>query len=146
MDSSGELLALRLALIAIIFGFILVAAFTMRVGLRGEPRRARVVAAGAARLLVVGPGETGLVTGDAFELAGEMTIGRDPAAGIVLADTSVSATHAVIWRANDGWRIRDNDSTNGTFVGARPAGARGLLLRGGEQLTLGSVVLRFSAG
>lgn len=147
MGGTTELLALRLVLIGIIFVFALTAALVLRSGLR--PARATPVpgrlraARGGARLVLVGPGQSGLPAGAEFALAGEMTVGRDAESGIVLADPSVSGQHAIVARVAQGWRLTDLGSTNGTFVNGRRVDGRGVLLRSGDQVAVGAVALRF---
>ncbi|MGE5596349.1 MAG: FHA domain-containing protein [Hyphomicrobiales bacterium] len=147
MNDSTELLVLRLVLIAIIFLFVLAAAFAMRAGLRRPAQTvspaARRTASAGPRLIVVAPASTGLPVGTEFALAPEMTLGRDPTNGIILGDASVSARHARIEQTRQGWRIADLGSTNGTLVNGRPLNGRATALRGGEQLAFGAVVLRF---
>ena len=142
----NELLVLRLALIAVVFAFVSAVAISLRSGLApvraaapspAAPRRQR-----GWRLVVVAPGDTGLAPGAEFSLAGSMTIGRDMSAGIVLGDSSVSSHHAAIERVQGGWRLTDLGSTNGTSVGGRPIGPGGAVLKGGEKIGLGAVVLR----
>ncbi len=146
MSDSIELMLLRLTLLAIIFLFLLAAAFAMRAGLR---RPQPVAPAGRAfrgtgpKLVVVSPANTGLPVGAEFPLAAEMSLGRDPSNGIVLGDSSVSGRHALIQQTRQGWRIADLGSTNGTLVNGRPLDGRAALLRGGEQVALGAVVMRF---
>ena len=147
MSGSNELLLLRLALIGIIFLFVLIAARTMRSGVRStmvaaRPRQAAPRVAGM-RLVVTSPGETGLAPGAEFAVAGTMTLGRDADNGIVLGDGSISNQHARMERVRDGWRIVDLGSTNGTFVNGRGVAGGGVVLRGGEQISLGAVTLRF---
>ena len=147
MSGSNELLLLRLALIGIIFLFVLIAARTMRSGVRStmvaaRPRQAAPRVAGM-RLVVTSPGETGLSPGAEFAVAGTMTLGRDADNGIVLGDASISNQHARMERVRDGWRIVDLGSTNGTFVNGRGVDGGGVVLRGGEQISLGAVTLRF---
>jgi len=145
MSSGTELLLLRLGLILIIFAFVFVVAQTMRSGLRlpaGSPQR-DVQARRGPRLVVVFPGETGLAPGEEFPVAGVMSLGRDASNGIVLPDPSVSTRHAELARRRDDWRLTDLGSTNGTSVNGRPVDGRGVALRGGEQITLGTIVLRF---
>ena len=145
MSGSTELLLLRLALIAVIFLFVALVAMSLRGSV--EPRRS-VRAAGSAgrwRLVVVRPGETGLVRGTEFILAGTMVIGRDGRAGIILADSSVSTRHASVERVSDGWKVTDLGSTNGTLLEGAVVGERGVVARGKERLTVGSVVLQFSS-
>ena len=142
----NELLILRLALIAIVFIFVSAVAITLRSGL--APGRAAAPSPAAPRrqrgwrLIVVAPGDTGLAPGVEFAVAGSMTIGRDMSAGIVLGDPSVSGHHAAIERIQGGWRLTDLGSTNGTSVGGRPIGPGGAVLKGGEKIGLGAVVVR----
>ncbi|MEP7216332.1 MAG: FHA domain-containing protein [Anaerolineaceae bacterium] len=146
MSGSGELLLLRLALIAIIFLFVLVTALTMRAGLRTTVPLARprqpVPARMGMRLLVMSPGETGLLPGAEFAVAGTMTLGRDSDNGIVLGDASISNRHARLERVRDGWQLTDLGSTNGTFVNGRGIYGGGVVLRGGEQISFGAVTMR----
>lgn len=144
----NELLVLRLGLIVAIFAFVAAVAVALRSGL--VPARAAAPSSAAPRrqrgwrLVVVAPGDTGLVPGAEFSVAGSMTIGRDMSAGIVLADPSVSSRHAAIERVQGGWRLTDLGSTNGTSVGGRPLGPGGGILKGGEKIGLGAVVLRLA--
>ena len=145
MSDSTELLVLRLALIGMVFLFVLLAGVVLRSGLRprraAEPAPSRV--RGGPRLVVITPGTTGLHPGSEFELAGEMTIGRDGGNGIVLADPSVSGRHAAIMRVGRDWTVSDLGSTNGTLVNGRAVDGRGFPLRGGEKVVFGAVVLRY---
>jgi hypothetical protein len=144
VNNGDELLYLRLGLIAVIFVFALLTAITMRMGIRAPAARAAaVVRRGPARLIILGPANTGIEPGTAFDLAGEMTIGRDARNGIVLSDASISGRHASVAAGGRGWRITDLGSTNGTLVNGAPIDGRGVLLRGGEEVTFGSVVFRF---
>ena len=149
MSGSTELLVLRLALIAILFLFLLAAAFAMRSGLqRPVAAPARSAARRASRgpkLVVLSSANTGLPAGTEFSLAGEMTIGRDASNGIILGDVSVSGRHAAIQETGRGWRIADLGSTNGTLVNGRSLDGRAMLLRGGERISCGAVVLQFEA-
>jgi pSer/pThr/pTyr-binding forkhead associated (FHA) protein len=148
MRSSAELLTLRLGLIALIFLFVLITALTMRSGLRlttvlqSGTGRAR---SSSPRLILLAPGETRLEPGTEFPVAGQMSLGRDPGNGIVLGDPSVSGIHASFERVRGGWRLTDLGSTNGTTMNGRQVDGRGVLLKGGERLSLGTVVLRFQA-
>jgi hypothetical protein len=146
VSSSTELLVLRLALIAIIFVFVALAALTMQRGLAGSPARppraARERIAPGARLVILSPAGTGLQPGDEFALAGEMTIGRDDDNGIVFGDASVSGRHALLVEQQAGWRLTDLGSTNGTLVNGRLLAGRPVRLRGGERIAFGSVVVQ----
>lgn len=52
-----------------------------------------------------------------------LTLGRGRPPALLLADTRISRAHCTLAHADAGWRIRDEDSRNGTFVdGARIRG------------------------
>lgn len=148
MSGSTELLLLRLAMLALILGFAWVVTLSLRQS--WIPRSANVAerrspSARGWRLVVVAPGDSGLAAGMEFGLAGSMTIGRDGEAGILIAESSVSSRHAAIERVQGGWKLSDLGSTNGTTANGRPVGPGGVLLRGGERIGLGTVVVRLAA-
>lgn len=143
MTDSVELLLLRLAIFAVIFGTCAAIVRSLRANYlprpvaetpRPEPR--------PWRLLLESPGESGVPPGTSYRLAGLMEIGRDGGAGIVIGDPSVSARHARLERVARGWLLRDLGSTNGTYVEGRPVPPGGLILAGGERIQLGAVVFR----
>jgi DNA-binding NtrC family response regulator len=70
-----------------------------------------------------------------------ITLGRSRQCEVVVPDDSVSRMHAQIRREGDRYRLRDLDSTAGTFLG----GSRitDAFLRPGDELRLGQVELRF---
>lgn len=146
---ADELLLLRLALLAVVFAFALVAAATMRSGLRSRvrsaPRAADAPPLAAASVVVAGPGQTGIAAGTRFVLSGATVLGRSPDAGIVLGDPSISAEHATLEPYRGRWRLTDLGSTNGTIVNGRHVDERGRLLHAGDVITLGTVLLRFQA-
>lgn len=148
MTESAELLVLRLALLGVIFAFVLMASAY----LRGSTRARSVVQpvrgapyTGDARIVVVSAGDSGLAPGTEFALAGKMTLGRDESSSIVLRDDSVSAWHAEIERTRRGWYVTDLDSTNGVLVSGQAVGGRRARLQGGEEIAIGAVILRFQA-
>lgn len=143
MTDSAELLTLRLALIGVLLLFVLVVAGTMRGGLRTAAPGSRNVRSSGPKLVLLAPASTGYQPGTEFFVAGVMVLGRDGESGIVLGDASVSGAHAQLEREANGWRIVDLGSTNGTLVNGRDVGRRGAGLKGGEQISIGSVVLRF---
>jgi two-component system, NtrC family, response regulator HydG len=72
--------------------------------------------------------------------AGPLLVGTSVACELVLGDRGVSRRHAALELEGNWLRVRDLDSTNGTFVnGLR---VREALLEGGETLRLGEVLLR----
>ncbi|MFO0562138.1 MAG: sigma 54-interacting transcriptional regulator [Polyangiales bacterium] len=69
-----------------------------------------------------------------------MTVGRSAACDLTLLDRSVSALHALVLPCETGWEIRDENSTNGTWIdGVRVSSAK---LRPGIELAFGRVVVR----
>lgn len=77
-------------------------------------------------------------------LTAELTVGRDPQAGLVLADAGASRCHARLRLGEDGAaEVEDLGSKNGLRLnGRRLAGGRAAL-RHGDELLLGATVLRF---
>ena len=71
---------------------------------------------------------------------GSFTIGRDAACDLVLADMTVSRTHAGLLRVADGWLLSDAGSTNGTRLnGWRVTDP--VPVRAGDQVTFGAMTL-----
>lgn len=141
MSGPTELLVLRLGLIALIFLFVAVVAVSLN-GSIGRSAPARAPRPAGARLVVVRPGESGLTQGTQFVLAGSMIVGRDPGAGIIIGDSSVSTRHASIERVDGSWVVTDLGSTNGTFVDGRQVDSRGAAVRPRARVTFGNVVLQ----
>ncbi len=93
--------------------------------------------------LVVSSGSS---AGRAFELGSRLVVGRDEGCDLVLEDERVSRRHCVFAPNPDGTvALEDLGSANGTFVGGeRVAGP--VVLRGGEEVRVGSTVLRVEGG
>lgn len=70
-----------------------------------------------------------------------LTIGRDAARDVVLADPDVSRLHAQVWVRGDQVFVEDQRSTNGTFIDGRAASGP-TELADGSLLTVGSQVLK----
>ena len=144
MSESTELLLLRLGLLALMLGFVWAVSLSLRRGLMPLPTRRTAPAPRRSgwRLTLEFPGDSNLPAGAEFGLAGRMNIGGSSEAGIMLSENSVSYEHAAIERVQGGWRLTDLRSTNGTAVNGREIPPNGVLLRGGEQLSFGAVVMR----
>jgi hypothetical protein len=69
-------------------------------------------------------------------------IGRSPSVEIPLADETVSAVHARVWRKADRWWVEDLDSRNGTFLNQIPV-AKEEILCSGDRIRVGRIVLEF---
>ncbi len=69
-------------------------------------------------------------------------IGRSPSVEIPLADETVSAVHARVWRKADRWWVEDLDSRNGTFLNQIPV-AKEEILCSGDRIRVGRILLEF---
>ncbi|HEX3272120.1 MAG TPA: FHA domain-containing protein [Ktedonobacterales bacterium] len=87
-------------------------------------------------------GETGALAGRRWELIEKTTrIGRDPAAAIIVQDSSVSRFHAQITRQASGYYLADLESSNGTQVNGEPVSEPHRIVAG-DVLRFGEVVFR----
>jgi len=76
-----------------------------------------------------------------LQLGDELTIGRAPSCGLVLAaDNFVSAHHARVFRVSEQYWVEDLGSTNGTLLNGRPLVGRAPLRRG-DRLQVGRTPL-----
>lgn len=90
------------------------------------------VESGQAVLVVrrgAGEGTSYLLTGDV------VVAGRAPDADLFLDDVTVSRNHAEFRREEDGWRLRDTESLNGTYVNRHRVDDR--LLSPGDEVQIG---------
>jgi DNA-binding NtrC family response regulator len=69
------------------------------------------------------------------------TVGRHPTNDLVLNDRQVSGVHLDLHRVGNRVRVRDNGSTNGTWIG--PHRVTEVELAPGGEVTVGSTLLRF---
>jgi transcriptional regulator with GAF, ATPase, and Fis domain len=91
-----------------------------------------------AKLVVV----TGPDIGRELEIGKpRVTGGRSIISDLVLADKAVSGTHFEVICRDDGYRLRDLDSRNGTYVG--DLRLREVFLRPGNQFRVGQTEIRF---
>ncbi len=80
------------------------------------------------------------------ELAGATTVGRAADNAIVLDDSSVSRTHAMLLVEDDDVLLLDLESSNGTAVNGRPAlPDEPVRLADGDVVTIGKIILRYEA-
>ncbi len=75
----------------------------------------------------------------------EYSIGTDESNDLIIRDSSVSRRHAQIRRQRRKWQVIDCQSTNGTYVGERNAGAW-TPLRDGAELRFGAARFIFRSG
>ena len=149
-------LALRLALVLVLYAFLVAVLRAAREGLRSapeEPAPAAVIEqplapvarsaiqprTAALQLVVVDGGESGLPPGLALSVEPGTVVGRGTAASLVVADSTVSSTHARFEQGRRGWQVVDLGSTNGTYVDERRVSGEAAALKRGAALRLGTV-------
>lgn len=76
-------------------------------------------------------------TGEVWESADLLRIGRNPESDILLFDRVVSRYHALLWAHQGRWWIRDLDSRNGTRLNNEPLRLP-RAIHGGEEISLGA--------
>jgi diguanylate cyclase (GGDEF)-like protein len=74
----------------------------------------------------------------------EMTIGRATTADICVSQDSVSRTHATVMIDESGVKIRDNESTNGTYVNDHKI--HEAYLKDGDLIKVGRSIFKFLTG
>jgi pSer/pThr/pTyr-binding forkhead associated (FHA) protein len=134
MVPEAVIVALRIVILVLLWGFVLAAVVAVRHDIFGgrrmtpapprpaapspakpAPTKAPAPEATAPRQLVVTDGP---LAGTSLPLAGgSISIGRSPDSTLVLRDDFASTHHARLSRRETGWVIEDLGSTNGTFVG-----------------------------
>lgn len=79
------------------------------------------------------------VAGDAIQIEGDQAaVGRREGCEVLLADKSVSRSHARLEKRSDGWYVVDNGSANGTFVNGRRVEDAKL----GDEVSFGDITFR----
>ncbi len=76
-----------------------------------------------------------------FLTEAEIRIGRDPSNSLAISDLSLSRRHCLLGQGKDGYRIRDLDSRNGTFVNGEVVSEQ--TLNHGDQISVGDSVFVF---
>ena len=115
------LLALRLLLAILLYGFLGAVVFVLWRDLRQATTRREAVRP-SGQLVVLGTEaeaeteEDGLAVGTVFPLQLLNSIGRSPSNTILVPDTYASAQHTLMtWREGQWW-VEDLDSRNGTLL------------------------------
>ncbi|MCC6177832.1 MAG: FHA domain-containing protein [Chloroflexi bacterium] len=145
LTAEATILILRLALVALLYLFFVLAIVAMR-------REVRAVAASAdvrrravePRLIVLEPGGTSLTPGESLVLRPLTRLGRSGQNTIVLDDAFISSEHAVIAHHDGGWWLQDQGSTNGTVVNDRPIRGE-VSLAPGDVIALGDIRLKVAS-
>lgn len=101
------------------------------------------------KLVVCHRGRPDWNTGEfSYELdQARVVVGRSKGADVRLPDRTVSELHATLERSSDGFSIRDEGSTNGTWLnGAQLAVGRARLLASGDEIQVGDFVVNVELG
>ena len=130
--SGTILLALRLLLAALLYGFLGWALFVLW---RDIIRQGRQATARQAPPIILRKETQSLH----FNIP-EVTIGRDPASTCILEDQTVSAHHARLFYRQGQWWVEDLRSTNGTYLNQEPVNTP-LVLAHGDELRFGQVMM-----
>jgi hypothetical protein len=72
------------------------------------------------------------------EVGGELSIGRTPAAQLVLDDEGLSRVNTTVFIEDDEVLVTDEGSTNGTFINGERIAGPPRILRDGDRLKIGS--------
>ena len=150
LTAEMTIFVLRLALLALLYLFLLLVVGSVRRDLRRTSAAAAVPthASGgggpAARLVVLEPGQTGLEPGADLPLRPVTRLGRSSASTIVLNDKMVSGEHAVISFHDGGWWLADRGSTNGTAVNDEPVTGE-VGLASGDVIAVGQIRLKVAS-
>ncbi|MAG57026.1 MAG: hypothetical protein CMJ83_12090 [Planctomycetes bacterium] len=89
--------------------------------------------------IVVGGRETGTYD---VPMDGELVVGRDPTADLVVGERSVSRRHCRLTGKEEGVEVLDLGSANGVYCGGRPV--QRVQVGVGEEIQIGMAHLRFS--
>jgi len=74
-----------------------------------------------------------------IELVAKITIGRSQDNNIVIDNKLASRHHAIIQKIKDAYFLKDENSTNGTFLnGRRIPSDKYVRLNGGDKITIGN--------
>jgi hypothetical protein len=134
------ILGLRMAVILVLYLFLLALVILVQRELRQESTR-HLPASQRARLIVMDPGTSAQRAGHAIPLDPVTRFGRAGDNTVILDDEFVSAAHSMVLLRNGRWWVRDEGSTNGTLVNGQPI-ATETALEEGDELQIGQVVLR----
>jgi hypothetical protein len=132
--SATILLALRIILIAILFGFIGWAFWLLWRDLRMQSAtltRPRLPSIQLTRIDATPP-QAKLFTRP------QILVGRDPAAELFLEDKTISARHARLYYEDTQWWVEDLRSTNGTLLNQEHV-LEPVVLASGDRLQFGQV-------
>ena len=142
VSQDAVVLVLRLGIVALLYVFLFSIMVLSQRQLRAE-RVARETAKAASRLVIIDPGTSDVRAGDVIALQPVTRIGRADGNTLVLEDEFISAHHAMVLERDGAWWVRDDGSTNGTFVNGVPVDDE-VPLQEGDELQIGKVRIRLA--
>lgn len=139
--SGPILLVLRLALVLALYGFLVWALLILWRDLKRQGEMLVYQQAPPIKLTRNGHSE---LEGLRFTTS-SITIGRDPACDVLLADKTVSASHARLSYHHGQWWVEDLQSRNGTFLNNEVVSSE-LVITTDDRLRCGQVEFSIEIG
>jgi hypothetical protein len=141
--SAAAILALRLALLVLLYAFLATVVWLVWRDLRATADRVTARVRPLGRLIVADGGGGDLHPGESFNLFPVTAIGRDLSNTIVLADPTVSSEHTLLSYREGNWWVEDLSSRNGTYVNGTRV-LRPLIVSPGDLISVGRIQMRLA--
>ena len=139
--SATILLALRIIMVAVLFGFIGLAFWLLWRDLRTQSATLTRPRFPAIQLTGIDATSPQTVR---FSRS-QVLVGRDPAAELYLEDKTISARHARLYYQDTQWWVEDLGSTNGTLLNQERV-VEPVVLANGDRLQFGQVAFTLIIG
>jgi len=130
-------LGLRLALVICLYAFLSLALFTLWQSIRQQGKILAARKIPPLKLVIQTPGQPSI---SLHFTQDELTIGRDKACDVPIADEMVSAQHARLSFHHGQWWLQDLNSTNGTYLNAEKMTAP-TVITSGDEIRCGSSLI-----
>jgi pSer/pThr/pTyr-binding forkhead associated (FHA) protein len=130
-------LGLRLALVICLYAFLSLALFTLWQSVRQQGKVLAARKTPPLKLVIQTPGQPSI---SMYFTQDELTIGRDKACDVSIADEMVSAQHARLSFHHGQWWLQDLNSTNGTYLNAERMMAP-TVITSGDEIRCGSSLI-----
>ena len=142
MGDDALILGLRMGVVLVLYLFLIAIVILTQRELRHESvERGR--ASRLARLIVIDPGTSARPPGQVLALDPVTRLGRAEDQTVVLDDEAVSGAHAMVVLKGGHWWVRDEGSTNGTFINGAVIEEE-MVLNNGDELRIGQVLMRLA--
>jgi pSer/pThr/pTyr-binding forkhead associated (FHA) protein len=135
------ILVLRILMVALLYFFLWQVLRVLSFDVRRVGSGVGPQASPYGQLVVVAPGQSGLVVGKSFPLEQQTTMGRGLENTVALNDNFLSTRHAVLELQGDQWLLEDLQSTNGTYVNGVEV-RRPVVVTYGDTIRVGRVELK----